>query len=75
MEFRVDLTLELDRVTDGLATAVPVQMQLFYQRGQWLARCENPLVATLFYDSMEEAIVAGAKEAVAELQGAESPLG
>ena len=74
MEFRVDLKVEIDRVIDGLASATPVQMQLFYQRGRWLARSEEPLVATLFYDSMEEAIVAGAKEAAAELQATENSL-
>jgi len=60
--------VEVDQVGNALAIKKPVPMQLIYQSGQWRAQCAEPPVATLKFDSMEEAIVAGAKEAAAELQ-------
>ena len=70
MEFRVSITVEVDQVGNALAVKTPVPMQLVYQGGQWKAQCESPPVATLRFDSLEEAIVAGAKEAAAEIQAA-----
>ena len=70
MEFRVNITLEVDQVGNALAIKTPVPMQLVYQGGQWKAQCESPPVATLRFDSLQEAIVAGAKEAAAEIQAA-----
>ena len=68
MEFRVAVTVEVDQVSGGLAVKTPVPLQLVYQAGQWCAQSDAPLVSTVMYDTMEEAIVAGAKEAVAELR-------
>lgn len=70
MEFRVNITVEVDQVGNALAIKTPVPIQLVYQGGQWRAQCETPPVATLMFDTMQEAIVAGAKEAAAELQAA-----
>ena len=70
MEFRVNITVEVDQVGNALAIKTPVPIQLVYQAGQWKAQCKSPLVATLRFDTMEEAIVAGAKEAAAEIQAA-----
>ena len=68
MDFRVDMTLEIDRSTNGVSERTPVRIQLLYHRGRWNAHCEQPMVSTLAYESMEEAIVAAAKEAASELQ-------
>jgi hypothetical protein len=72
MDFRIDMTLEIDRVTNGVAEPTPVPVQLVYHCGRWHAHGEQPLVSTLAYESMEEAIVAAAKEAAGELQPAAS---
>ena len=76
MEFRVSITVEVDQVGNALAVKTPVPIQLVYQSGQWRAQSESPPVATLKFDTMEEAIVAGAKEAAMEIQAAvnERPL-
>lgn len=70
MEFRVNVTVEVDQVGNALAVKTPVALQLVYQQGRWRAQCESPPVCTLVFDTMEEAVVAGAKEAHAELQAA-----
>jgi len=70
MEFRVNLTVEVDQVANALAIKTPVPIQLVYQAGQWRARGESPPIATLEFDTMEQAIVAGAKEAAMEIQAA-----
>lgn len=68
MEFRVNVTVEVDHVSGDLARKTPVPLQLVYQGGQWCAQSESPPVYTVMYDSMEEAVIAGAKEASAELR-------
>ena len=74
--FRVNLTLEVDQVGNGLAIQTPIPIQLIYQRGQWQGQCESPPVATEMFDSMEQALVACADQVVAETQSAvvERPL-
>lgn len=76
MEFRVNVTVEVDQVGNALAIKTPVPMQIIYQSGQWWAQCEDPPVATVRFDTLEEALVAGAKEAAAEFQAGvnERPL-
>lgn len=68
MEFRMNVTVEVDQVGSDVAVKTPIALQLVYQRGQWCAQCEAPPVATVMYETMQEAIVAGAKEAAAELR-------
>ncbi len=68
MEFRLQVTVEVDQVDSGLAAKTPVSLRLIYQSGQWCAQSSAPLVSTAMYETMEEAIVAGAKEAAAELR-------
>ncbi len=70
MEFRVNITVEVDQVGNALAIKTPVPLQLVYAGGRWRAQCESPPVATLMFDTMQEALVAGAKEAADELQAA-----
>ena len=68
MDFRVNVTIEVDQVGNGLAVKTPVPIQLDYQRGRWRGFCESPPVSTSVYDSMEEALVACAKDVAAEIQ-------
>lgn len=70
IEFRVNITVEVDQVGNALAIKTPVPLQVVYQGGRWRAQCESPPVLTLMFDDMEEALVAGAKEAANELQAA-----
>jgi len=70
MEFRVNMTVEVDQVGNALAIKTPIPLQLVFQGGRWRAQCESPPVATEVFDTMEEAVIAGAKEATAEMQAA-----
>jgi len=70
MEFRVNMTVEVDQVANALAVKTPVPLQLVYQGGRWRTQCESPPVCTSVFDTMEEALVAGTKEVAAEVQGA-----
>lgn len=72
MEFRINLPVEVNQVEDTLVVRKPVPLQLVYQSGRWRAQAESPPVLTDFAESMEEAIVAGVKEALVELR-AETP--
>jgi hypothetical protein len=76
MTFRVNFTVEVDQVGNGLAIQTPVPIQLVRERGQWLGQCENPPVSTLVFDTMEEALVACGEQVAAEMQSAviERPL-
>jgi len=76
MDFRVNFTIEVAQVGNGLAIQTPTPIQLVYQRGQWQGRCESPTVSTDMFDSMEEALIACADQAAAETQAAviERPL-
>ena len=46
MEFRVNITLEVDQVGNALVIQRPVPIQLVYKTGQWRAQCGSPRVAT-----------------------------
>lgn len=69
-EFRLNMTVEVDQVGNGLAIQQPVPMQLHYRGGRWGAECDSPPLATPMYDRMDEALVAGARAVALELQGA-----
>ncbi|MBP7933708.1 MAG: hypothetical protein KA354_03575 [Phycisphaerae bacterium] len=76
MEFRINLPVEVNQVEDTIVVRKPVLLQLVYQSGRWRAQAENPPVLTDFVESMEEAIVAGIREALVELRvGAPTSLG
>lgn len=76
MDFRVNLTIEVNQVGNGLAIQTPVPIQLVHERGQWRGICENPAVNTMACESMQEALVACGEEVAAEMQMAvnERPL-
>ncbi len=68
MDCRVNLTIEVEQVGNGLAIRKPVPVQLVYHRKQWLAECMDPPVETDPFEHMEEAIVAAAQIVQNELQ-------
>jgi hypothetical protein len=75
MEFRVQVTVEVDQVGNDMTTKTPVPLQVLYQAGQWCAQSDSPPISTVMYDTMQEAIVAGAKEAAAELRTSRTLVG
>ena len=68
MEFRVNMTIEIDRVANNLALQTPVNLQLHYKNGQWQGQSENPPLKTLTYDTLEETLISAAKRATSLLQ-------
>jgi len=62
MLFRFSLPIEVELPTDELSTSVAVNVQLVCQGGKWRAQCQEPPMATLMHDTMEEALAAAAKE-------------
>lgn len=70
MDFRVNMTIEVNQVGNGLAVQTPVPIQLMHQRGQWQGRCDTPPVETPMFKSMEEALVACAQQVADEMQAA-----
>ncbi len=69
-EFKLNLTVEVDQVGNGLAIQTPVQLQIAYGTGRWQARGQEPVFETDPLDSLDDAVVAGARQARAELQAA-----
>jgi len=76
MEFRVNMTIEVDQVGNGLAIQTPIPIQLVHQRGKWRGECESPPVSTPTFDHLEEALAACGQQVAAEVKGAvmERPL-
>jgi hypothetical protein len=68
LEFRMNVTVEVDKSDEAIAIKIPVDIQLLYQGGRWRAQCESPPVSTLVFDSMEEALVAGVKDLTREMK-------
>lgn len=66
MEFRIDMKLEVEDQADELSTRVPITVQVLYRGGRWQAQCIDPPISTELCESMEEALVQAAKEAVKE---------
>ena len=67
-EFRVNLTVEVDRVANALAIQTPVPMQVACERGRWSAACADPAISTPACETFEQALSAGAIRIAAELQ-------
>lgn len=68
MNFRVNITIEVDQVGNGLSIQTPIPVQLVCERGQWRGQCESPPVGTEVHDRMEDALVACAQQVAAEVQ-------
>jgi hypothetical protein len=69
-EFILNFTVDVEQVGNGLAIQTPIPLQLGYGAGRWRARCECPAVDIPKLESLEKAVIAGARQAAAELQAA-----
>lgn len=67
-EFKLNLTVEVDQVGNGRAIQTPVDLQICYNRGRWSAGADCPAFETDPVETLEKAIVTGARQAQAELQ-------
>lgn len=67
---RVSVTVEVEQEGNGLRIRKPVPLRLVYEHDQWHAECDEPCVRTEPCPSMEQAVVAGARQAGRELQAA-----
>lgn len=67
-EFRLNLTVEVDQTANALAIQTPVPLQLHYRAGRWAAEADKPSISTPMFDKLDEAVVAGARAAMLELQ-------
>src|SRR5687767_9155131 len=74
--FKLNLTIEVEQVGNGLAMQTPVPLQLVYHQARWQAVCDSPVIMTPSVKSLEEAIIAGSREIAREMQAAviERPL-
>jgi hypothetical protein len=74
--FRLNLTVEVDQTGNALRIHTPVPVQLVRQNNRWRFECEKPPVITEEFDTIEQALVAGAATVGDELQAAviERPL-
>ena len=68
MEFRVHVKVEVEQPGHDLSVKTPAELQLVCRGGRWQALCSDPPVLTDLLDTMEAAIVAGAKEVAAEMR-------
>lgn len=73
---RVRLTIEVEERGNGLAILAPVPLTLIHESGRWRAVCETPPVQSDTFNTLVEAILAGARQVNDELQAAviERPL-
>ena len=67
---RVQLTIEVERKGNALAIRTPVPVELVYENKRWHLECETPAVTTEECSTIEEAIIAGARQVGDELQAA-----
>jgi hypothetical protein len=68
MDFRVSLTIEVEQKANALAIRKPVPVQLLCHCGQWLFECDSPAVTMPACQTMEEALVMGARQVAVEVQ-------
>ena len=74
--FKLNLTIEVEQVGNGLAMQTPVPMQVLYRQSRWQAVCDSPAIMTASVKTLEEAIITGSEEIAHEMQAAviERPL-
>jgi hypothetical protein len=73
---RVSLIIEVEQRGNGLAILTPVPITLIHEHREWRAVCEAPPVESDACGTLDEAILAGARQVNDELQAAviERPL-
>jgi hypothetical protein len=68
--FRLNLTIEVDQTGNALRIHTPVPVQLICQNNHWCFACEKPPVITDEFDTIEQALIAGAGQVANEVQAA-----
>lgn len=73
---KVNLTIEVDQVGNGLAIQTPVTIQLRHEDNTWHAACDAPPVVTAPQPTLERALLDAAAQVQMEVQAAvcERPL-
>ena len=73
---RVNLTVEVDQIGNGLCIRTPVPVQLVHEDREWHLECDTPRLTTDNFKTMEEALIDGTIMIGDELQSAvvERPL-
>jgi hypothetical protein len=67
---RVNITIEVDQKGNGLLIEKPMPVQLIHEREKWRLRCHDPALETEGFDTMEQALIAGARLIGDEMQAA-----
>ena len=67
---RVNITIEVDQKANGLCIEKPVPVQLVCEHKKWRLTCRNPALETEHFDTMEQALIAGARLIGDEMQAA-----
>lgn len=67
MVFRLPLTIEVDRAEAEFSASRQIPLKLIYERGCWRAECQDPPVATLLCETLEEALRTAAREISADI--------
>lgn len=62
MQFRIRLPLAVETPRGELNSTVRAEIDLLYQGGKWRAHCQQPPVVTVLCDTLDQALVAVAKE-------------
>jgi hypothetical protein len=66
--FKLNLTIEVEQVGNGLALQTPVPMQVVFQHSRWHAVCDSLGIMTAPAQRLEDAIMLGRQEIAREMQ-------
>jgi len=67
---RVNITIEVDQKANGLLIEKPMPVQLIHEQKKWRLTCSDPALETEGFDTMEQALIAGARLIGNEMQAA-----
>lgn len=62
MLFRVQFPIQVECQADDLDDTLPVSAEVVYRGGKWQGHCHQPPLVTELSDTLEQALVAIAKE-------------
>ncbi len=62
MQFRVTLPVEVERPSDDFTVSVKLSVDIAYHGGRWRGQCADPPLVTPLCETLEQALVAIAKE-------------
>ena len=62
MLFRIQIPISVECQSDELDNSLPVSAEVVYRGGKWQGHCQQPPLVTELSDTLEQALVAIAKE-------------